>query len=350
VTERQGDISPIFNSGFGNGVKPKVAFIGTGGTIASLGATPLDILDYGATGNRMQADAIAAMFPQWADAADVIAVNFDNTPSHNIYFDAWKKLVLLCDKLVAEIPDLAGIVIGHGTASLEETAFFLNLVLKIDLPVVIVGSQRPASALSTDAGMNLINAVRTAASPAARGMGVMVLLNDEIHAAREVTKTSTFRLQTFRTPDFGALGHADGDRIAFYRAPLRQHMPDSEFDIRMLDALPRVDIAYAYVGSDGTAVRAFLAAGARGIVSAGFAPGFPGTADADLLTEAARKDVIVVQSTRAGSGRTFRGKRAAESGFLVADNLNPQKARLLLALALTVTSDPTEITRIFETY
>ena len=331
-------------------MKPKIAFIGTGGTISSLGAGPLDILDYGATDNRMQADAIASMFPQWAEVADVIPVNFDNVVSHNIYFDAWKKLVLLCDKLVAETPDLAGIVIGHGTASIEETAYFLNLVLKVDIPVVIVGSQRPASALSTDAGMNLVNAIRTAASPDARGKGVLVLLNDEIHAAREVTKTSTFRLQTFRTPDFGALGHADGDRIAFYRAPLRRHMPDTEFDIRTLDALPRVDIAYAYVGSDDTAVRAFLAAGARGIVSAGFAPGFPGNAEAELLKQAVRQGVVVVQSTRAGSGRTFRGKRATESGFLVADNLNPQKARLLLALALTRTNDPAEITRIFETY
>jgi L-asparaginase len=332
------------------GVKPKVAFIGTGGTISSLGAGPLDILDYGASENRMQADAITAMFPQWEDAAEVIPVNFDNIPSHNIYFEAWKRLVLLCDRLVAEIPDLAGIVIGHGTASIEETAYFLNLVLKVDIPVVIVGSQRPASALSTDAGMNLVNAVRTAACPAARGMGVMVLLNDEIHAAREVTKTSTFRLQTFRTPDFGVLGHADGDRVAFYRAPLRRHMPDTEFDIRGMDALPRVDIAYAYVGSDGAAVRAFLEAGARGIVSAGFAPGFPGTADAEILKAAVRQGVVVVQSTRAGSGRTFRGKRARESGFLVADNLNPQKARLLLALALTRTSDPAEISRMFETY
>jgi L-asparaginase len=331
-------------------VKPKIAFIGTGGTIASLGAGPLDILDYGASDNRMQADAIAAMFPQWADAADLIPVNFDNTPSHNIYFESWKKLVLLCDDLVARTPDLAGIVIGHGTASIEETAFFLNLTLKIDIPVIIVGSQRPASALSTDAGMNLVNAIRTAASPEARGMGVMVLLNDEIHAARDVTKTSTFRLQTFRTHDFGALGHADGDRIAFYRAPLRRHMPDTEFDIRTLDALPRVDIAYAYVGSDGAAVCAFMAAGARGIVSAGFAPGYPGTADAALLIEAVKQGITVVQSTRAGSGRTFRGRRARESGFLVADNLNPQKARLLLALALTVTSDADEITRIFETY
>ena len=333
-----------------SGTRPRVAFIGTGGTISSLGAGPLDILDYGAQDNRMQADAILERFPDWREVADVFPVNFGNVVSHNIFFDAWKQLVLLCERLVAEEPTLAGIVIGHGTASIEETAYFLSLTLTVAVPVVIVGSQRPASALSTDAGMNLVNAVRVAACPQARGMGVLVLLNDEIHAAREVTKTSTFRLQTFRTPDFGALGHADGDRVAFYRAPLRRHAPDTEFDIRTLDALPRVDIAYAYVGSDGTAVRAFIDAGARGIVSAGFAPGFPGTADAELLTAAVRQGIVVVQSTRAGSGRTFRGRRAAESGFLVADNLNPQKARLLLALALSVTDDPLQITRIFETY
>ncbi len=330
--------------------KPKVAFIGTGGTISSLGSGPLDILDYGAADNRMQADAIAAMFPQWAELAQVIPVAFDNIPSHNIYFDAWQRLAALCTTLVADIPGLAGIVIGHGTASMEETAYMLNLVLKVDVPVVLVGSQRPASALSSDAGLNLVNAVRTACCPQARGMGVLLLLNDEIHAAREVTKTSTFRMQTFRTPDFGVLGHADGDRVVFYRAPLRRHMPDTEFDLAGLAALPRVDIAYAYVGSDGTAVRAFVAAGARGIVSAGFAPGFPGTADAEALRQAVAQGVVVVQSTRAGSGRTFRGKAARASGFLVADNLNPQKARLLLALALTRTTDPAEITRMFETY
>jgi L-asparaginase len=284
-------------------------------------------MDYSATENRMQADAILARFPEITEVADVVAVNFENVVSHNIYFPTWKRLAALCDRLVADMPALEGIVIGHGTASLEETAYFLNLVLKVPVPVVITGSQRPASALSTDAGLNLVNAVRTAASPQARGMGVLVLLNDEIHAAREVTKTSTFRLQTFRTPDFGALGHADGDRVEFYRAPLRRHMPDTEFDITALEDLPRVDIVYAYVGSDGTAARAFLAAGARGIVSAGFAPGF-----------------------RAGSGRTFRGTRAHADGFLIADNLNPQKARLLLALALTRTTDPAEIASIFETY
>jgi L-asparaginase len=181
-------------------------------------------------------------------------------------------------------------------------------------------------------------------------LGVLTLLNDEIHAAREVTKTSTLRLQTFRTPDFGALGHADGDAITYYRQPVRQVAPNTEFDIRRLDALPRVDIAYAYTGADGTAVRAFTAAGAAGIISAGFAPGFAGPGDFVALEEAVARGVIVMQCTRAGSGRTFQGRRLREAGFLITDNLNPQKARILLALALTVTRDPAEIERIFLTY
>ncbi|MBO1076555.1 asparaginase [Roseomonas marmotae] len=330
--------------------KPRVAFIGTGGTIASIGAGPFDTLDYAATGQMMQADEILTRFPEVQDWADVVPVRFRAVPSPNIAFPEWKELVLLCDRLVAEEPGLAGIVIGHGTATLEETAYALNLTLKVPVPVVLVGSQRPASALSSDAGMNLANAIRVAACPDARGLGVLTLLNDEIMAAREVTKTSTFRLQTFRSPDFGALGHADGDAVAFYRRPLRRAAPDTEFDIRALDALPRVDIAYAYAGSDGTAVRAFLAAGAKGIVSAGFAPGFCGPGDAEPLQEAAKRGVVVVQSTRAGSGRTFRTTKLRQQGFLVADNLTPQKARILLSLALTVTQDPHEITRIFREY
>ena len=331
-------------------ILPKVAFIGTGGTIASLGATPLELQDYAANGVMLEADAIVARFPELAAVAEVIPVKYRAVPSTNIYFDDWKALVLLCDRLEREHPDLAGIVIGHGTASLEETAYFLNLTLKTRLPVVIVGSQRPASALSSDAGLNLVNACRTAASPAARGLGVLVLLNDEIHAARDVRKTSTLRMQTFQAADFGALGHADGDAIAFYRRPMRISAPETEFDIRELDVLPRVDIVYAYTGSDATAVRAFVAAGARGIVSAGFPPGSPGPADFEALKEAVVAGVVVVQSTRAGSGRTFRGKRTREAGFLIADNLTPQKARLLLALALTQSSDPDDITRCFLAY
>jgi L-asparaginase len=330
--------------------RPKVAFIGTGGTIASLGRSPLELQDYGANGRMMHAEEIAARYPELESVAEVMPVRFRAVPSTQIYFPEWKELVRLCDTLVAEHPDLAGIVVGHGTASLEETAYFLSLTLKISIPVVVVGSQRPSSALSTDAGLNLVNAVRTAASPEARGMGALVLLNDEIQAARDVTKTSTLRLQTFRTHDFGVLGHADGDAVAFYRRPIRRAYPDTEFDIRTLDALPRVDISYTYTGSDGAAVGAFVAAGAKGIVSAGFAPGSPAPGEIDALAAAAKQGVIVVQSTRAGSGRTHRGKRMRENGFLIADNLLPQKARLLLALALTRTSDPDEIARMFLTY
>lgn len=328
----------------------KVAFIGTGGTISSRGDHPLQVQDYGATGVRMHADEIVALFPDLARVAEVVPIRYRNIVSTGIDFADWKALVLACERAVADHPDLAGIVIGHGTATLEETAYFLNLTLTVSIPVVLIGSQRPASALGTDAGPNLVAAVRTASSEVARGMGVLVVLNEEIQAAREVTKTSTLRMQTFRSPDFGILGHADEDRVSFYRAPVRRRAPDTEFDVRALDALPRVDVAYAYAGSDGTAVRAFVAAGARGIVSAGFAPNAPTPADVDAMAEAVRGGVTVVQSTRAGSGRVFRGRHMRELGFLSADNLNPQKARILLALALTRTSDPDGIAAIFETY
>ncbi|HVZ08476.1 asparaginase [Rhodopila sp.] len=330
--------------------KPKVAFIGTGGTIASLGRGPLDLQDYTAAGSMMHADEILEKWPETALVANVMPIRFKAVPSPAIGFADWKELAALCARLERDHPDLAGIVIGHGTATLEETAYFLNLTLKVLVPVVLVGSQRPSSALSSDAGMNLVNAIRVAACPESRGLGVLVLLNDEIHAAREVTKTSTLRLQTFRTPDFGALGHADGDAIAYYRRPVRRHAPDTEFDIAGLEALPRVDISYSYAGGDGTAARAFVAAGARGIVAAGFAPGMTPPDEFAALTEAVKQGVTVLQCTRAGSGRTFRGTRLRQAGLLIADNLNPQKARLLLALALTRTQDPEEILRMFREY
>jgi L-asparaginase len=333
----------------GSGVK-KIAFIGTGGTIASIGKGPLDYVNYGANGVMLQAGGILDRFPEVQQVAEVFAVPYRNVPSPQIGWNEWQELVLLCDKVVAETPDLAGIVIGHGTASLEETAYFLSLTLKVPVPVVVVGSQRPASSLSTDAGLNLVNAVRVAADPGARGLGALVLLNDEIQAAREVTKTSTGRMHTFRSPDFGVLGQADGDKVVWYRKPLRKLAPDTEFDIRKLGALPRVDIAYSYSDADGTAVRAFVAAGAKGIVVAGFAPGFVTPGDAAALKEARAQGVIVLQSTRAGSGRVFPTTKLAEAGFIPADNLNPQKARILLALALTVTTDPVEIGRIFASY
>lgn len=330
--------------------KPRVAVIGTGGTIASVGKTPLDILDYAANKTMLHIDAILDLFPEVHDVADVLPIPYKAIPSPEMGYSQWRDLVLKIDEVTAANPDLDGIVVTHGTASLEETAFALHLTVKADLPVVVVGSQRPNSALSTDAGFNLVNAIRTAGAPEARGMGVLTLLNDEIQCARDVTKTSTFRMQTFKTPDFGCLGHADGDAVVFYRRPLRRHAPDTEFDIRALDALPRVDIVYSYCDSDGVAARAFVEAGAAGIISAGFAPGFCGPGEADILSAAAKAGVIVIQCTRAGSGRTFKSTKMKELGFLAADNLNPQKARILLAMALTKTKDPAEIERIFATY
>jgi L-asparaginase len=330
--------------------KPRIAFIGTGGTMASLGRGPLDIQDYGVAGVVMEAPAILARLPELAEVAEVFAVPYGAMISTRIGFADWRALSRECSRLEAEEPGLAGIVIGHGTSSLEETAYALSLSLKVSVPVVMVGSQRPASALSSDAGMNLLNAVRVAASPEARGLGVLVLLNDEIHAARDVSKTSTWRLQTFRAADFGALGHADGDRIAFYRRPLRRAAPDTEFDIRTLEALPRVDIAYSHADADGTAIRAYMAAGARGIVSAGFAPGSGTPSEVEALRAAVKAGVVVVQGSRVGSGRVVRTEKMSRDGFLPADNLTPQKARILLALALSVTQDPEEIFRIFSTY
>ncbi len=331
-------------------MRPRVAIIGTGGTIASVGSGPLDLHDYGATGRVLHADEILERFPEAREVADVFPVRFSNTPSTRVAFPEWRELLLLCDRLAEEEPGLTGIVVGHGTSSLEETAYFLSLTLKHPLPVALVGSQRPNSALSTDAGLNLVNAVRVAASPEARGLGALVVLNDEVHAAREAAKTATARLQTFRSPDFGCLAHADGDRLAWYRRPLRRVAPDTEFDPRGLQALPRVDIAYSYAGADGTAVEAFRAAGAEGIVSAGFAPGFVTPAEAEALREAVAAGTVVVQSTRSGSGRVFPTTRLREAGFVPADNLTPQKARILLALALSVTRDRREVERIFGEY
>ena len=333
-----------------SGTKKKIAFIGTGGTMASVGNGPLDTVDYGATGELLDAAQILARFPEVQLVADVVPAPFSAVPSTRLAWADWKALLLLIDKLVAADPALAGIVIGHGTSSLEETAYFLSLTLKVSLPVVVVGAQRPSSAISTDAALNLINGVRVAASEQARGLGVLVLLNDEIHAAREATKTSTGRMQTFRSPDFGLLGHADGDRLAWYRRPLRQVAPDTEFDVRALADLPRVDISYTYAGSDGTAIRAFAAAGAQGIICAGFAPGFCTPGEAEAITDAQRQGVVVMMSTRAGSGRVPHTTRLREAAILPADNLNPQKARILLALALTLTRDPAEIARIFDSY
>jgi L-asparaginase len=330
--------------------RPLVAAIGCGGTISSLGRDSTDVLDYPDFGTKMSIEEVVGRYPEIAKVAEMMPVSFRSVGSTAIGPPEWLELASTIHRLGAEHPELAGFVIPHGTATLEESAYFLHLALKTDKTVVVVGAQRPASALGSDAGMNLLGAIRAASSPQARGIGVLVALNDELHCAREATKTSTYRLQTFRTPDFGALGHIDGDGVHIYRRPVRPHAPDTEFDVDDLPNLPRVDICYSYGGVDGTIVEALVAAGARGIVSAGLAPGIPAPLERAALEKARDAGVVIVQSSRAGSGRVAPRRYLVEAGMVAADNLNPQKARILLMLALTRSQDIGEIRRIFATY
>ena len=330
-------------------VPPRIAVVGTGGTISSLGASSLDVLDYPDFGRKLGCEALLERFPETRLVADPVPVTFRQVGSTEIGPNEWVGLRALIHRIAREDPAVAGFVIPHGTATIEETAFFLNLTLATSQPAVVVGAQRPASALGTDAGMNLVNALRVAGSAEARGKGVLVVLNDEIHAARDVVKTSTYRLQTFRSVDFGALGHADGDGVHFYRAPTRAHMPDTPFAGLELAALPRVEIIYSYAGADGALVDAAVAAGAHGIVSAGFALGSPTPEQRSAFERAAKSGIVVVQCSRA-SGRVAPRRRLRESGIVAGEDFSPQKARILLMLALSMTSDITEIQRLFQTY
>jgi len=328
--------------------KPKVAVIGTGGTIASQGAGPLDTQHYGGSGKPiLTAEELVAGVPELAEVAEVIPVPFANIPSTAIGWPEWRALLATIAATKLAHPDLAGLVVTHGTATLEETAYFLSLTLPDDMPVVVTGAQRPFTGLSSDAQMNLVGAVRVAGDPQSRGLGVLVTLNDEIHAAREVTKTSTARLQTFRSPDVGVLGHVDNDRISFWRRPARLLPLSERFDIAAIGTPPRVDVNYSVIGGDGVAIRAFLAAGAQGIVAAAFAPGFPSAVEREALADAAAQGCIVALSSRAGSGRTFPSRRYGDQGMISADDLNPQKARVLLMLALTRMRDRAEIAELF---
>jgi L-asparaginase len=330
---------------------PRIAVIGTGGTISSLGDGSLDVLNYPDFGQKLTCEALIDKFVETRLVADPVPVTYRQVGSTALGPEDWIELRRMIHQIAKDDPTIAGFVIPHGTATLEETAFFLNLTLATPHPVVLVGAQRPASALGTDAGTNLVNALQVAGSPEARGKGVLVVLNNEIHPARDVVKTSTYRVQTFRSFDFGALGHVDGDGVHFYRASLKAHMPDTEFaatDLKL--PLPRVDIVLSYAGADAALVEAAVAAGAKGIVNAGFAPGSPTPVQQDALVAAAKAGVVVVQCTRAAVGRVAPRRRLKETGIVAGEDFSPQKARILLMLLLTKTSDIAAIQTAFAAY
>jgi L-asparaginase len=330
--------------------KPRVALIFTGGTIDSVGLDRLDLAFYIETGKRLEDGELVARVPELAAIADVEEIHFRRLHSQSINNQDLFDLVALIHKIFDE--DRAdGVVVTHGTNTLEETAYFLHLTVKRDRPIVVVGAMRPSSGLSADGYLNLLNGVRVAGAAQSRGMGVLVVLNDTIHSARDVTKTTTHRVETFQGRDFGPLGYADTDgRVLLYHRPLRPHTTETEFDLAGLDDLPRVDIVVSYLGADGVMIDAAVAAGARGIVSAGTGAGRPTPGEDAALARASAAGTVVVQGTRVGAGRTVTSPGLRRKGWSAADNLQPWKARILLALGLTKTSDVAEIQRMFDTY
>jgi L-asparaginase len=329
---------------------PQVALIITGGTIDSVGKDRLDLAWYIEAGKRLDTGLLLAQIPEVQSIARVEEFPFRRLPSHALVDKDWLDLVRTIHTIFDE-DKAGGIVITHGTNTIEETAYFLSLTLKTDKPVVLVGSMRPASAISADGYLNLLNGVRVAADPASRGRGALLVMNDTIYAGRDVTKTATYRVETFQGRDLGPLGYADADgRLVFYHRTAKKHTLETEFDVRTLESLPRVDVVVSYVGADGTMIDAAVAAGAKGIISAGTGAGRPTPAEDEAFDRAAKKGVMMCQSSRVGSGRVVRSPSLVRRGFVAADNLQPWKARLLLSLALTVTSNPDEIQRMFDTY
>ena len=328
---------------------PNVTILATGGTIAGTGASSTTTVGY--TAATVGVQSLIAAVPEITKVANVTGEQVFQIASENISDAQWLQLAKRVNLLLAQ-SSVDGIVITHGTDTLEETAYFLNLVVKSRKPVVVVGSMRPSTALSADGPINLYNAVRLAGTPDAAGRGVLVAMNDQIHAARDVTKANTTTADTFRTTELGMIGYIQGGKPFFYRDVTRKHTVDTEFDLAKLDALPQVDVAYAYANVGDVAVNALVAAGAKGLVHAGVGNGSLPARTRPALIAARAKGVIVVRASRVGQGIVARNGEANDDqlDFVVADTLSPQKARILLMLALTKTTSTKEIQRMFYTY
>jgi len=296
---------------------------------------------------RMTGEELIAALPE-LNASARIEIAAGN-PHANATPADLVKLTAAMDAALAR-PDVDGVVLIQGTNNLEETAFFLTLTLATDKPVVVTGAQRPFTALSTDGPANLIDAMRVAACAEARGKGVLVVANNEIYSARDVTKTSTYRVHTFRGRDLGPLGFADADRIAFFHAPVRTHTAESMFRVTAETTVPRVDVIYVHAGASGDLASAAVGLGAQGLVIAGSGAGAAADMRDTLVGLQREHGTIVVRSSRVGEGRVLRDDNWQEPGMIAADNLNPQKAALLLGLAMTVTRDPDRIQGFFDSY
>ncbi|MES2248534.1 MAG: asparaginase [Pseudomonadota bacterium] len=328
--------------------KANLVVIGTGGTIAGVGASSANTGAYQSA--VVAVDKIIAAVPELKNVANVKGEQIFQIGSESFNNERLLKLAHRVSELLKS-GDVDGVLVTHGTDTIEETAYFLNLTLKSTKPVVLVGAMRPGTALSADGPLNIYNAAVVAASKEAVGKGVLVVLNDEIHTARDVTKSNSLKVETFKSP-YGPLGYVVESKPLFYRAPIRSHTVASEFDIDQIRSLPEVNIVYGHGNMSRAPYDALVAAGTKAIIHDGTGNGSIADYIADAVKEARSKGVFIVRATRTGSGVVVRNGEVDDdkNDYIVVDDQNPQKARLLMALALTKTRDTKEIQKIFWKY
>lgn len=328
---------------------PKLAVLGTGGTIAGSGASSTQYAGYQAAVAGVEELLVA--IPSLKDVAWLESEQVAQVASQNLGGATLLHLARRVNYWLNET-DCSGVVVTVGTNTLEETAYFLNLVVKSRKAIVVTGAMRPATSLSADGPMNLYRAVVAAASPQTAGLGVLVVMNDQVIAAREVHKMDTMTVDSFKAPVFGILGWVFDNQVRLYKKPARTHTYDTEFDTSRLGSLPRVDIVVGHQDDSGVAVTALVNAGAKGLVVAGAGTASLSDAMAEAVQAAVKSGVIVVRAPRAATGIVMRNMEFDDSayGTVAGDTLSPAKARVLLALALSSGKNATEVQAAFDTY
>lgn len=329
--------------------KPNIKILATGGTIAGAQAGKSE---YGYKSAAFNVEDLIKAVPTLKDIANISGEQVANIGSQDMNDEVWLKLANRINE-VLKSKDVDGVVITHGTDTMEETAFFLNLVIKSEKPVVLVGSMRPATAVGADGPANLYNAVAVAADTKARDRGVLVVMNDEIHTGRNVEKMNTTNVETMASPERGPEGLINSGKIAWFDKTSKPHTTDSDFNIKGKEALPRVDILYAHANMSPDLIDAAVKSGAKGIVIAGVGDGnMTKEALTDLENHVKKEGVLVVRSTRLPTGLVLRNNEVDDdkSGFVASGEFNPGKSRVLAQLALTKTNDPLKVQKMFNTY
>jgi L-asparaginase len=328
--------------------QPHVMILATGGTIAGAAACANQP---GYTSGQISVAAMIAAIPELKAIACVQGEQVANVGSQDMTFTIMISLANRINALLGQI-NVDGVVITHGTDTMEETAHFLNLTVKSKKPVVMTGAMRPYTAISADGPLNLLNAVAVAADTAAAGRGVLVVMNDRIHGAHSLTKTNTTSVETFISPINGLIGTVNYGRSEYFRRPFRKHTHKSEFSVQGLNALPRVDIIYACADMPADLIDCSMQSGAKGIVIAGDGNGNMNAATMQRAALAAQQGIVIVRSSRVPTGKVGRNVEIDDDRlqFIVSDELNPAKARILLMLALLKKRSPDDIQQLFYDY